>query len=198
MAANWRQRQKQELRQLLYETAVELFEATGYEQTKVEQITKQVGVAKGTFFNHFPTKEHVVAQWYDNLTFKTLTAARERDLASAEEAVCGLLTEMARQAQSCPELLLAKSRYSSHPLLMEAEQTQDDEVDAFVLEQCKAGKATGELAVDLDEAFFVGLLGAVLTGSSRAWVRVQPRFDFPAVVEERLRFLFRAAKPPRS
>lgn len=195
MASNWRQRHKQKLRQLLYETAVELFEANGYERTTVQQITEKVGVAKGTFFNHFPTKEHVIEEWYNNITFKSLEAARARDVTRAEDAVCSLFADMARQATDSPELLIAKARNSSNPLLVEAEQTQEDEVDAFLLQQCKAGKARGELAADLDEEFFISLLGAVLTGSSRAWVLMQPRFDFPAVIRQRVHFLFRAAKP---
>lgn len=195
MASNWRQRQKQKLRQRLYEAAVELFEANGYERTTVQQITEKVRVAKGTFFNHFPTKEHVIEEWYNHITFTSLEAARKRNVTSAEEAICSLFADMAQQATASPELLIAKSRNSSNPLLMAAEQTQEDEIDAFLLQQSKAGKARGELAAELDESFFVDLLGAVLTGTSRAWVLTQPRFDFPAVIRQRVQFLFRAARP---
>ncbi len=197
MAADWRQRQKQELRRLLYETAVELFETQGYESTTVQQITTKVGVAKGTFFNHFPTKEHVVGEWYNKITFECLETARERDSTNAEEAVCSLFEDMTRQATDSPELMIAKSQNSSDPLLMAAEQTQSDEIDTFVREQCLAAKEQGELVADLDEEFFTSLLITVLTGSSRAWVRTQPRFDFPAVIRQRIHFLFRAAQPAR-
>ena len=194
MVTNWRQRQKQELRQQLYEAAVQLFEREGYEQTTVQQITAAVGVAKGTFFNHFPTKEHVVAYWYDSITVQALAAARAVDYASAVEAVCGLFTEMTTRATASPELMMAKSSHSSHPLLLAAEQAQVDEMNAYLLDHCRRGKTTGELAADLDEAFFVGVLGAILTGTSRAWVMSRPRFSFPDLICERVRFVFRAAQ----
>lgn len=195
MALSWRQRQKLELRQMLYQTSLELFEANGYESTTVQQITDQQGVAKGTFFNHFPTKEHVIEEWYNNITSRSLEAARKRKDTSAEEAIVALICDMARQAMASPELLIAKSRNSGNPLLIDAEQQQNQKVHAYLIQCCTQGKAQGELAGDLNEEFFVDLIIAVLTGSSRAWVDTVPRFDFPTVIRERVRFLFRAARP---
>lgn len=195
MALNWRQRQKLELRQMLYQTSLELFEANGYESTTVQQITDQQGVAKGTFFNHFPTKEHVIEEWYNNITSRSLEAARKRKDTSAEEAIVALICDMARQAMASPELLIAKSRNSANPLLIDAEQQQDQKVHEYLIRYVTQGKAQGELAGDLNEEFFVDLIIAVLTGSSRAWVDTVPRFDFPTVIRERVRFLFRAARP---
>lgn len=194
MASDWRQRQKKELRQQLYQAAVELFESNGYDSTTVQQITEQVGVAKGTFFNHFPSKEHVLGEWYDGITDKSLQTAVSATAPTAEEAVCALFVDMAMQATAYPELLRAKARNSANALLLEAEQVQVDEINTFLLAQCQAGKERGELEPGLDSEFFVGLLGAVLTGTSRAWVRTHPQFDFPAVIRQRTRFLFRAAK----
>lgn len=44
----------------LYAAAVTLFRRQGFDQTRVEEITQAAGVAKGTFFNYFPTKEDVL------------------------------------------------------------------------------------------------------------------------------------------
>ena len=46
----------------LFEAAVRLFAKHGYAATSVEQITREAGVAKGTFFVHFATKDAVVTQ----------------------------------------------------------------------------------------------------------------------------------------
>ncbi|MEM1205152.1 MAG: TetR/AcrR family transcriptional regulator [Acidobacteriota bacterium] len=194
MVSDWRERRKQELRRLLYETALELFQAQGYEGTTVQQITETLNVAKGTFFNHFPTKEHVVAEWYNGITYDSMAAARARTPATVEDAVCDLFADMSGRATDAPELLIAKARLSNDDLLADAERNQDREIDAYVLELCRGGKTSGELAADLDVEFFVETLGAVLTGSSRAWVRSEERFDFPALIRKRVRFLFRAAK----
>jgi AcrR family transcriptional regulator len=51
---------KLERRDRLYEAALALFREQGYENTTVDQITRRAGVAKGTFFNYFPTKDTVL------------------------------------------------------------------------------------------------------------------------------------------
>ncbi|KLN57326.1 TetR/AcrR family transcriptional regulator [Variovorax paradoxus] len=44
-------------------TAMQLFEANGYDTTTMEQIALQADVAKGTLYNHFATKEAILAHW---------------------------------------------------------------------------------------------------------------------------------------
>jgi AcrR family transcriptional regulator len=53
---------KQATRDLLVRAALELFGTHGYEQTTVQQITQAAGVAKGTFFNYFASKEDVLRE----------------------------------------------------------------------------------------------------------------------------------------
>ena len=194
MSLNWRQRQKQELRQQIYETALDLFASQSYEAVTVQQITERLGLAKGTFFNHFPGKEHVVAQWYNTITEQSLAAAQQRISSSAEAAVCALFADLARQATGVPELLIAKSRYNTDPLLMEVERNQVKQIKAFINEQCVNAIARGELGENVEVDPFCDLLVAVLTGTSRAWVYTQPRFDFPAVIRQRIAFLFQAIR----
>jgi AcrR family transcriptional regulator len=58
--AGKRETGKLERRDRLYEAAVTLFREQGYENTTVDQIARRAGVAKGTFFNYFPTKDAVL------------------------------------------------------------------------------------------------------------------------------------------
>jgi TetR/AcrR family transcriptional regulator, cholesterol catabolism regulator len=74
-----RERKKEETRRRIFDVAVELFRANGFEATTVDEITEKADVGRGTFFNYFPRKEAVLAY---------LSAER---LALAEEALGGLL-----------------------------------------------------------------------------------------------------------
>lgn len=51
---------KSRTRSAILESAVILFYEKGFEHTTVAEITKGAQVAKGTFFNHFPTKESIL------------------------------------------------------------------------------------------------------------------------------------------
>lgn len=57
-----RERKKQETRQSLLAAAMALFHEKGYDATPVEEITERADVAKGTFFNYFPSKEALLAE----------------------------------------------------------------------------------------------------------------------------------------
>ncbi len=55
-----RQTNKLQRKEDLYSVAMDLFRRQGFDDTRVEEITQAAGVAKGTFFNYFPTKEDVL------------------------------------------------------------------------------------------------------------------------------------------
>src|SRR5579863_10369599 len=60
--AGRRERHKTDVRNRLLQAAFELFGSRGFQATTVEDITQAADVAKGTFFNYFPTKEMLLTQ----------------------------------------------------------------------------------------------------------------------------------------
>src|SRR3954471_10633566 len=60
-----RERRKIEVRQRLFRAALQLFAIKGFNATTVEDITQAADVGKGTFFNYFPTKEYLLADWVE-------------------------------------------------------------------------------------------------------------------------------------
>ncbi len=50
------------------DASMDLFCSKGYEQTMVQDICRAVGVAKGTFFYYFPTKEDVLRAIFEHWT----------------------------------------------------------------------------------------------------------------------------------
>jgi AcrR family transcriptional regulator len=56
-----RERRSAETREKLFRAALRLFSEHGFVATTVEDITEAADVGKGTFFNYFPSKEHILA-----------------------------------------------------------------------------------------------------------------------------------------
>src|SRR5246127_364323 len=78
-----RERRRLETRERLYRSALELFGERGFLETTVEDITEAADVGKGTFFNYFPTKEHVLAA-YGAERIALIERAHERAKSSSE------------------------------------------------------------------------------------------------------------------
>ncbi len=58
---NRRERRRVETRERIIRSALSLFAERGVTATTVEDITNAADIGKGTFFNYFPSKEHILA-----------------------------------------------------------------------------------------------------------------------------------------
>lgn len=59
---NLRKKQANETRVRIYETAVEMMQEHGYEKITVEEICKNAGVAVGSFYYHFQSKNDILME----------------------------------------------------------------------------------------------------------------------------------------
>src|SRR5213595_1705224 len=60
VSSDRRQRRSAEIRERLFRAALTLFAKKGFTETTVEDITEAADVGKGTFFNYFPSKDHIL------------------------------------------------------------------------------------------------------------------------------------------
>ena len=76
-----RERRKLEVRTRIFEAAAELFAERGYGVTKVSEVCERADVAHKTFFNHFPSKQHLLRELashsLDKLLLDIETARKE-------------------------------------------------------------------------------------------------------------------------
>src|SRR6202046_1762333 len=112
--SNRRERRRVETRERIYRAALRIFAQRGYLETTVEDITDAADVGKGTFFNYFPTKEHVLATYGEQRV-----AAIERALQKARSGnrpvlavLKELATHLAGQSSQSPDLL--RSIFAAH------------------------------------------------------------------------------------
>ena len=61
----------------ILDTAEELFAYQGYDNTSVQQILDKIGIAKGTLYYHFKSKEEVMDGVINRINDRLLTAARQ-------------------------------------------------------------------------------------------------------------------------
>jgi len=59
-----REQKKKTTRDAILRTAQKLFTEKGFENTAVEDITRQINIAQSTFFNYFPRKEDIIPEMF--------------------------------------------------------------------------------------------------------------------------------------
>ncbi|MDP3386865.1 MAG: TetR/AcrR family transcriptional regulator [Eubacteriales bacterium] len=62
-----RRKKSQETKVKLYNAAIKLFNRYGYENVTISQITDKVGVGKGTFYIHYPSKEAIIVEQFEKI-----------------------------------------------------------------------------------------------------------------------------------
>src|ERR1700740_1817220 len=75
--SNRRERQSLERRERLFRGALDLFARTGVAETTVEDIPNAADLGKGTFFNYFPSKEHILLAFAEMQLGKLRSAFEE-------------------------------------------------------------------------------------------------------------------------
>src|SRR5580658_1723525 len=113
-AAGRRERHRAETRDRLFRAALQLFAERGFLKTTVEDITEAADVGKGTFFNYFPTKEHILATFgAERLSTLEQCVVRARQ---PHTPVVPILRELAINlaGQSLESAALLRAIYAAH------------------------------------------------------------------------------------
>jgi AcrR family transcriptional regulator len=165
-----RERRRTEIRERLFRSALRLFAERGFMETTVEDITEAADVGKGTFFNYFRTKEHVLA-----------TFGAER-LASIEHAleraksgpVMPVLQDLAVDliSHKTENAALLRAIYAAHASCasVRAELHKRLQIGRRLLAEIFAiAQERGEMRRDMSPAEMARLVQIVLLGVTLAW-----------------------------
>jgi AcrR family transcriptional regulator len=185
-----RARKRTQMLAQLTSTAARLFEIHGYESVTMEQIATQADVAKRTLYNHFPTKEAVLAHWLD--------AELERDLARLQGGMAKCTTFVSRvtyllnaSADWCAEHPVHLAAYLRHRFLSIGTAESDDSSAsgrgiAHAWQQLIAeGQRAGELSKKLPAQQLATWFHHLYLGALLRWLTVPDlslRKEFGAIL----------------
>src|SRR5690348_5605782 len=104
-----RQRRSADIRERLFQAALQLFAEKGFAETTVEDITNAADVGKGTFFNYFPSKDHILLAFSDMQLGKLEQSVRElrNSRQSLKEFMRGLVVRMSEEPLRNPGMIRA-------------------------------------------------------------------------------------------
>jgi len=168
-----RERKKRQTREALVRAALELFDAKGYEQTHVREITDAVDVSERTFFRYFASKEDLALSfardWTDAM-LKSLEArpVSEDPLTAMRAAFCeSALAQSADGDGEAPAYLLVANLIDSTPSLLAQHlrymHDRDDEIVAVL-----AAREGVDPVTDLRPRVLAAVFGSLIFLANRA------------------------------
>jgi AcrR family transcriptional regulator len=180
-----RERKRAETRERIFRAALQLFAERGYLETTVEDITEAADVGKGTFFNYFPTKEHVLAQ-YGEERVEQVSRALERARSGKESvssALKELATNLAGQSSESPELLRSvfAANLSCAPVRGEL-QKRIQRARQLMSQIFALGQQRGEIRPDIPASDLGQLVRLIFMGVTIAWA-LNPESSLPGTAE---------------
>ena len=169
---NRRERHRAQTRDRLYRAALDLFAERGFLETTVEDITESADVGKGTFFNYFPTKEYILAEFGGERM-----AAVERALENArstEGSVLEVIGELAMDSagQSSLNAALIRAIFAAHASCapVRAELQKRKHVSRRMLaEMFQIGQRRGEIRSDIPASALASMTQTIFMGLTMSW-----------------------------
>ncbi|HEX4002608.1 MAG TPA: TetR/AcrR family transcriptional regulator [Candidatus Acidoferrales bacterium] len=168
--AGRRERRRAEIRERLFRAALRLFAERGYLETTVEDITEAADVGKGTFFNYFPTKDHVLATFGAERIATIEDALEEAKKGPVAPALRRMAVDLAGMWAEGPGLL--RAIYAAHAFCppVRAELHKRLIVGRRLIAEIFAlGQERGEIRRDIAPAELARLTQLVLFGVTLAW-----------------------------
>ncbi len=121
------QQQRAQAKEHIFNKSVELFKENGYENVSVDLITKTVGIAKGGFYNFFPSKRDILMLWAEREFQKYDFAGIVKKNLSIERNLYELIKFLVKSIDE--NFKMFKAFLNEHVKIHGMEQTSDGKFD---------------------------------------------------------------------
>jgi AcrR family transcriptional regulator len=159
-------------RQLIVDTALQLFRELGYEATTMRAIATAAGVSVGNAYYYFPSKQHLVQAYYDHSQSVHVEAARSvLDTATSfEDRLRGVLMTRIDTMQSEKDFAVDLFRYAADhtsplsPFSKESTPSREASMGLYVeaVQGAQDLKLPADLRDTLPELLWLYQMGVVL------------------------------------
>jgi AcrR family transcriptional regulator len=167
-----RQRRSAEIRERLFHAALKLFAEKGFAETTVEDITNAADVGKGTFFNYFPSKDHILLAFGEMQLGKLQEAINiaRRTNEPMPQFLRALGTRMTQEPTRNPAIIRALLQaYLSTTPVREAMIDLQNRVHALHTQMIQLGQERGEIRSDLPAADIAHVFRQTIFGTLLIW-----------------------------
>lgn len=146
------ERKKEEIKQKIIVVSMNLFKCQGVDMTTMEQIAREVDIAKGTLYNYFPVKEAIIDE-YIKRSFRGQNAEKIlalQKLPDTRERMISIFGKLMEGVQAQKDIF-EKYIYYRMRLMLSFKQEESEKSGFYLLatEIIELGQKNGEIRTDL-------------------------------------------------
>ncbi|EJW15920.1 transcriptional regulator, TetR family [Paenibacillus alvei DSM 29] len=150
---------------MIFNCGWELFHSKGFKDTNISEIAKMAGIAVGTFYNYYPSKERLFFEIYmkENEKFKK----RMIESLDMNQDPVTLVKQIVEQNISATNTSNILKEWYNHDLFRELEQyyeevkAEDDSIRSLYTGLFKKWKAEGKIRDDIDDELLPAFLDSL-------------------------------------
>lgn len=194
---------KEQTRQRILDVALDLFRTKGFRQATMRDIAEAAGIALGTTYNYFPTKDHIALFFFEEALGRVLARHRRETApgASLEERVFSLIALELEEVEPFREfldVLVAQAAVPGsplHPFGLDAERLKSRYLD-HVAGMLREALDRGELSPGGFEALALPAFWAFHLGILFFWLNDESpqKEDTWVLLDKSLRFVLGALR----
>ena len=188
-----REKKKIETKNKIFEVSGRLFKKKGFDNVTVDEITKEAGIAKGTFFNYFPTKLSLLRYFEklkEKLTYDRVKKETARSI-PAKEKIKNIMVFVAKSNEKDKELTkLLVFEYIKYTGSRAEDEGTSQGFSKVLYHLLGEGARKGEVQSDIDLEKASENLAAVYFQSLIKWLRSDTDYSFSEDISERIDMIF--------
>lgn len=191
-----RQRKTQQQRDRIYKVALTLFAKHGFDEVPVEAITEKADVAKGTFFNYFPSKADVLVTFWAEVVDDVLSYGESIRAKSGRECFCRFFRYLTRRVRAKADIIdLLVRRMGQEPSLRDVDIRTAARELALFQRFLETGYRAGEFVQSYDDALIAEIVNDLWVGSLRKWIFTGRKFSLAKRLDKKFEMLWLAIAP---
>lgn len=193
-----KEKQRQEREALILKAAEDVLMEKGYHETSVDEIAARVGIAKGTVYLHFPSKEDLVVAIFErdmqqllqsiDSTLESMTTAREKIEAIFDLMHGGIMSKRMQFLFS-----ISNSSGLKHLMVEKKGCVREiwDQLSARLYSLFEEGKAEGDFDTTLPTLVMLSAFYSLLSPKSYDRLRTEGQMSAESVSESLKRIFFK-------
>ena len=178
-----RQQKQDVVREALYDAAIDLFASNGFDETTVEEVAREAGVSRRTFFRYFESKDDLLA--YSVVTYANVLAeavqacpATDSPFQMMRRTVFAGVRRLVAEEKRTRQVILISERSAS---ARQAYQSRMMDIEDTIA-KAFASRYQKALAFDVRPRLLAAMTSTVMNTSIVMWVWGKQK-DLPTAAE---------------